>query len=329
LWRLEDAPVTGVSMLAFVPVFIGFIAAPFVIAPYLPHSFAQIGVTAVVLMVALAAVTVRGYLHDPAIEARENLRRASRIPPVPSGPHGVAAAPAGFTDRLTGLTLVLWDEGRKQLIVFASLIAIGVACWAIASRFRPVPALVEVLRLAGVMPFTSSGAMISEPIIYGAFVAVAAVMVEPGMVANIRSLRTLPMSSARLACIPAGLGLISATMLWTVLLAVHGLAAGTLPASLRPDLFIAFAAFTASAQAIRFLAPGALVGKSMLGFVPVAIVWLVLGYFSDAWQTDVAQLAMLVGGLLMLAATWVAMRHAVARSSAIYKLRPNAVRMGG
>jgi len=330
VWRSADTAVTWASTLVFLPVLIGFSAAPFVLASYLPHSFAEIQATEVIVMLAMAAFTLRGYLHLPAIEARGNMRRARPIPSpaVPSGPDGVAAAPAGFAGRLTGLKLVLWEECRKQLIVFSSLIAIGVACWAIASRFRPVLALVEVLRLASVLPFTSASAMISEPIIYGAFVAVAAVMIEPGMVANIRSLRTLPMSSARLACIPAGLGLISATMLWTVLLAVHGLATRTLPASLRPDLFVAFAAFAASAHTIRFLAPGALVGKSMLGFVPVAIVWLALG-FSDSWRTDVVQPAMFIGGLVMLAATWLTMRRAVIRSSAIYKLRPAAVRMGG
>jgi hypothetical protein len=169
------------------------------------------------------------------------------------------------------------------------------------------------------MPFTSARASIAEPIVFGAIVVVVTLM-EPGMIANIRSLRTLPISSSRLGCIPAGLGLVSAAMLWVVLLALHGLLTGTVPASLRPDLFMAFAALTALTHLIRFITPGQMVVRSMLSFAPVALTWLALGYWSDSWPLDVVQPTALIGGLLVLAASWTTMRHAVTRSSAMYRV---------
>ena len=230
--RSGDEPATFVSTITFAPILIGFIAAPFLLAPYLPHSFAEMGPASAIVMLVMAAFTAHGYRHTPAIDARPHMRLARRVPSAHEPAPAVVLNPAGFAGRLTGLALVVWEESRKQLITFSSLIAIGVACWAIASRFRPVPALSEFLRLAAVMPFTSSRPVIAEPIVLGAIIVVVTVM-EPGMVANIRSLRTLPISSARLACIPAGLGLVSAAMLWVVLLALHGFLAATLPASLR------------------------------------------------------------------------------------------------
>ena len=328
LGRSGDAPATVGSVGLFGPVMLGLFAGPFVLAPFLPHSFAEIQATSAIVMLALAVFAGRGYLYRPTIEARPQQRVIRRDPSSPGPAPAIVMTPAGLVDRLTGLKLVLWNECRTQLIIFSTVIAMGVAYWAVASRVRPMPALGEFLRLAAVLPFSSPSARITEPIVFGALVAVAT-LAEPGMLADIRSLRTRPISSARLGCIPAGLGLVSATMLWIVLLALHGLVVGTLPASLRPDLFVAFAALTALAQAIRFITPGHTVGKSMLGFAPVAITWLALGYFSDSWRADVVQRAMLMGGLLTLAASWAAMRQAVMRSRTLYQPRPAAGRVTG
>ena len=77
----------------------------------------------------------------------------------------------------------------------------------------------------------------------------------------------------------------------------------TLPVALRLDLFVAFAAVIALGYTIRFMAPGGdrLATASM---APIAIVWLVLGYFSDDLRASAVQTAALVGGPVCLAACY-------------------------
>lgn len=326
LGRSGDAPATFLSTVAFAPIMIALTAAPFVFAPYLPHSFAEMRITSAMVILAMAVLTARGYLHAPAIDARPSMRAARRVPSAHGPAPAVVMTPAGLVDRLTGLRLVLWNECRKQLITFSSMIAMGVAGWAVVSRFRPVPALGEVLRMAAMLPFSSPRALVSEPIVLGA-VLMASTIVEPAMLENIRSLRRLPMSSARLGCLPVALGLVSASMLWIVLLAVHGLVLRTLPSSPRLDLFIAFAALTASTHAIRFIVPGQVVTRTMLGCMPVLIAFMAPG-FAESWRPEIVQPCMVIGGLLILAASWVAMRHAVRRSSAIYRQQVPAAGVG-
>ena len=331
LGRSGDAPGTFMSTVAFAPILIGFVAWPFVIAPYLPHSFAEVRVTWAVVLLAMAAFTVRGYLHTPAIEARPHKRvQKPGLPPelAAYNPASVVVmAPAGLVDRLTGLRLVLYTECRKHVVLFSVLMSMGVAFWAAVSLFRPSPALAEVFRRASLLPFSTTTASIAEPIVFGALLCVASQM-EPGMVANIRALRPLPVSSARLSCLPLGLGLVCATTLWLVLLVLHGLVLWTLPVSPRLDLFVACAALAASTHVIRYAAPGQKATRGMLAFGPVALTWLALGYFSDSWRADVVQPAMLIGGLVTLAASWAVMHRAVGRSSSMYRQRPVAAGVG-
>jgi hypothetical protein len=171
------------------------------------------------------------------------------------------------------------------------------------------------------LPFSSPHVSVVEHIIFGVLVTIAT-LADPWMAARMRSLRTLPISSARLSSIPVGLGLVSASMLWIVLLVLHALVLRTLPSSLRPDLFIAFAALTAVAQTLRFAGPGQAVAKSTFAFLPIAVIWLAVEYFTDSadpWHAEHVQRAMLMGGVLTLALCWMLMRHAVVHSSRLYK----------
>ena len=95
----------------------------------------------------------------------------------------------------------------------------------------------------------------------------------------------------------------------------------TLPVALRLDLFVAFAAVIALGYTIRFMAPGGdrLATASM---APIAIVWLVLGYFSDDLRASAVQTAALVGGPVCLAACYGVMRLALTRHSGLYRQRP-------
>lgn len=316
------------------PVVILFIAAPFLLAPYLPLSFADLTATWLVVMLVMAAFTVVGYRHHPAITPRPHLRLASRLESVRSGNTVPSAAPAleakieapptGFLGRLTGTRMVLWEESRKQFIIFSVVFAIGVAWWAIGSQYRPWPPLNEVLRKMALLPFSTPSAPIMEPIVFGALLILANVG-DVWMTSRIRSLRTLPVSSSTLGSLTVVLGLTSAAMLWLVLLALHGLVLRTLPSSPRLDLFMAFAALSTTTRTIRFVAPLQDKAKSMICLAPIFAVWLAAGYFvdsKDTWRPGLVQPAMLIGGLLTLVASWAVMRLAVTRSSRMYRPQP-------
>ena len=98
------------------------IAVPFIVARYLPHSFADIGPAWIVVMLAMTALTVVGYRHTPEILPRPDMRlarRLARVPPVPSGAAGAPltlAPPKGYFARLTGARLVAWEECKNCLL---------------------------------------------------------------------------------------------------------------------------------------------------------------------------------------------------------------------
>jgi hypothetical protein len=227
---------------------------------------------------------------------------------------------------LTGVRLLLWDECRKHFYVFATLIMFGVAWWGIASRFRTVLPLAECLRWAAALPFSDATPHITEPFIFSILMFITPVT-DSWMAARIRQLRTLPLSSTRLGSLPVVMGLASASMLFLVLLAVHGLVLRRLPVSLRPDLFFAFGGMTALIQAIRFVNPMRSHLRDMVGLVPLGIVFGGFAYFADDWKRmpDAAGTWMLMGGLAALAVSWTVMRYSLRHSSAMYRPRTPAV----
>ena len=329
LAKSADAPLLArfLSVVAFMPMMVLAIAAPFLLSPYLPHSFADLHATGIVVLLVMAGVTILGFRHHPEITARPYLqlaRRISSVTPVSSDRSAappMAAPPTGFFERLTGAKMMLWEESRKQLITFSMVIMAGIAWWAVGSQYHAWPPLGEVLRRASMLPFSRPGSSPAEPMIFGFLVGVASIA-DVWMTARIRSLRTLPVSSARLGSLPVVLGLVSASMLWIVLLVLQGLVLRTPPSSLRPDLFTAFAALTAMAHTIRFVAPGQPVLRSMLGLAPIGMFLMTLAYIADStWRPVPPRSAVLLASLLALAASWAVMRLAVTRSSTMYRPR--------
>ena len=319
--RPLDAPAT-LSSLVLAPFFILWIvAAPFVLASSLPHAWSDLSLATSAVLVMVAAMGVPGYLHRPAIEARLSMRAARPVAQLAatSQVDTLPARPA-FADRLTGWRLVLWDETRKHLYLFCFVIGFAIVAWAVASFVRPVPDLVSFLRNADAFPFSSHAAHVTEPITWGVFVFATAFL-DPWMCSSLRPLRALPMSSGRLACLPVAMGLLASITLGGVLLVLHLVMLRTLPVALRLDLFVAFAALIALGYTIRFLAPGR-PQAGTASMAPIAIVWLVLGYFSDDWRASAVQSAALVGAPVFLAACYGVMRLALTRYSRLYRQRP-------
>ena len=332
---LTPVNITWLIVKAFVRLVPGLLAAlaiplvaPFVFVRYLPHTFSAFNMASAIVTLAMAAVSAWGYVHQPAIEARPNLRAARvdttrRSPSSTTPEHTAVTARARFVDRLTGIRLPLWTVSRKYLITYSSVIAAGIVWWWVTSFYKTVPALSAVLGRANMLPFASRSASVTEPITVGALFLIGSLL-DVGTVMTFRPLRALPLSATQLGSIPVWLGLVSATMLWIVFAALHGLVLGTLPVSFRPDLFIAFAALTALTQACGAVLPGPPASKSLVAVAPLGIIWLAVGYF-DSFRTDIVQPAMFLGGLLTLAVSFVLMRHAVTRGRGIYQPRASAV----
>ena len=321
------------AFLRVVPGLLGLLAlpmvAPFVFARYLPHTFSSFSTLSSILVLAMTACTVWAYLYHPAIQARPSRRIVRPTAPrsdavgrsqTPERVEPTATAKGSrLVDRLTGLALPFWQASRKYLITYSTVIALGVTWWWVTSFYKPVPELSSVLGRSGMLPLASPRAHVTESITIGVLFIITG-MLEVGLLANIRPLRVLPLSTVRLCCIPLGLALASATMLWTVLLVLHVLVLHTVPVSFRTDLFIAFVALTALSNVLRFTVPGQPPTRAMIGFAPLGIIWLAVGYF-DSFRTDIVQPATFVGGLLVLAGSFALMRYAVTRSSRIYQQR--------
>jgi hypothetical protein len=243
-------------------------------------------------------------------------------------------AHSGVADRLTGVSLVVWEDGRRRLRIYAAVMIALMCLRLVVSVFRPVPHLVEFLRLADALPFSSRTGHATEPITYG-FLFLFASFFDSWVVTKIRPLRALPVSPNLLSAIPATLGLLSATMLWTVLFVVHIVFVRSVPLNLRIDLFVAFASMAAITMTLRMIAPGPVEMRPLIALIPWAIVLLAFARFLDAlpkpvgpaWST-MAHRPMLVGGVVVLAASFVSMRIAITRSSRIYRPLPAPVRFG-
>ena len=187
------------------PAMLVVLAPPFLASPYLPRAPAQMTAPWAVALLAMAGFAVRGYFHHPLIEARPSMRLAKRDPIVAAP--AVSATRRGLAGRLTGLRLIAWDECRKQMTTFASVIAMVIVGWAVARRFLPVPPLREFLRLVDALPFTSRTSHVTEPITIG-FLFFSTSFTDLWMTTKIRAWRALPVSSARLGAIPVAMGLL-------------------------------------------------------------------------------------------------------------------------
>jgi hypothetical protein len=298
-------------------------AAPFVFARFLPHRFADIGFGFALVMIVLAGATVLGFLHKPKVLPRPNPRRQiAAMSPRPERT-AVAAKPA-FADRLTGWRLALWDECRKQLTMFSMLMALLIVVWAAASLVRHMPPLSAFLSNADALPLASHRAHVTEFVTWG-FLCFFAGLFDSAAPPRVRPLRTLPMSTNALGSLPPLLGLISATMLWVVLAALHVLVLHIFPVAPRIDLFLAFAGLVALGHALRLITPAQPVAKGLIGFAPFAVVMLA-GGFIDTWHPEVVQPLMLIGGLTLLSASFVLTRVSLAQNSRMYRAAVVVVR---
>ena len=318
--RSLDAPATLASMVPVMFLTLGTAAGPFVLARWLPHAWSDIGLVWAAVLLLAAVLSVVGYRYQPPIEARLSMRGPKPVRLAGAADANAVPARPAFADRLSGWRLVAWDEGRKCLYLYCVVIGFSIVSWAVASFFRPVPDLVTFLRNADAFPFSSPVARITEPITWG-FVVFASAFLDPWMVSSLRPLRALPMSAGRLAALPVAMGLLASITFALLLLVLHLVILQTLPVALRLDLFLAFAAVIAIGYTIRVMAPGR-PQAATASMAPTAIIWLVLGYFSDDYSASTVQTAALVAAPVCLVVSYLVMRFALTRQSRLYRPRP-------
>lgn len=136
-----------------------------------------------------------------------------------------------------------------------------------------------------------------------------------------RAIRWMPFSSVQLACMPLLEGLISATALWVVLLAIHVTLSGTIPASLRFDLFVTWTACAAMSHLLRTTLPLHFVVNFTVGVMVPPMILMSVTFF-EPWRADRAQPAMLVGSIVLLLAISAVMFRAITRSPRLYRANP-------
>jgi hypothetical protein len=297
---------------------LGGAAAPLWFAKYLPQSFDQMGGPVVGWLVAAAGVTVASYFHRPQIIAR-----AGRM-------HMQQKAPAGTADsrspnRLTGMPLLYWKEGRKALTVYGSFLVVGLLYWWI---FESGPkAIGETITLNRFADFLAgSGALIFArpsgwPV--GSFPAIVMLIAigssDFGLAGELRGMRAFPIAVSRLAAMLTSFSVLSAAMLWVTLLAAHLIATGALPGTLRPDLFCVVSGLMALGGTMQFALPGSQAARVFASGV-VTVPGLVV--FSLARTAAAPAPAMIAGGGAALALSWILNTRTLRRSRRIYK-RPS------
>ena len=305
-WSRWEASTFGVGMLSVM-------LLPFIITPYLPTRLEAISMPWAAALAALVSFTTWGYFYQPPSVARPSLR---------TGRKPAAYVPRHrWVDRLTGWRFTLWRQATHQLSVFATIFFGGAIVWAGFAVFHPpMPSLAETFRRATLLPFESATATQLEPMMFGAlflFSGFGNVRLPMGF----RAIRWMPFSSVQLACMPLLEGLISATALWVVLLAIHVTLSGTIPASLRFDLFVTWTACAAMSHLLRTTLPLHFVVNFTVGvMVPPMILGSVT--FFEPWRADRAQPAMLVGSIVLLLAISAVMFRAITRSPRLYRANP-------
>lgn len=281
---------------------LGGAALPFWFAKYLPENINAINGPALGWIIAAAGMTVASYFNQPPI-----VERASR------GSLSSSTSAKPFRgSRFVGLRLLFVKDARRAVITYGVLLLAGIAYWAIFGSTTLAAFLngFGALVFAG-LPSPAEG----FPIVAIAFLMGAS---DIGLAGDLRGLRALPVSAARLSGIITGTSVITAVALWLVLLAAHAITIGTSPVSLRPELFVGATGSLAFWTAIRIAVPGDPMFKIFgLGLLAGGSSF-VIGTLVDQ-PASVIYKVMLAGGAAAIVLSWLVVTVTLRRSHRIYK----------
>jgi hypothetical protein len=294
---------------------------PFRFSSYLPLTFSDFNGTVVVVSIIAASLTVAAYFHRPPIVAHRAVSRQKETER--SGNHETV-----LRARLSGMPFLYWKEGRKALTIYGSFLLVGLAYWWFFESGSKT--IGEAITFNGFDGFLAQGgalifaAPLTGPVPYfpALLVLVAIGTSDFGQTGEIRGLRTLPLSAARLSAVLVSFGVLSAAMLWIVLLVAHVTATGAPPTSLRPDLFSVVSGAMALSMAVQFKLPGNQFTKALGSAVVVAPALTLLSLARGFETTSAGHVVMIVGGGAALTVAWLMNRRTLRHGRRIYK-RPH------
>jgi hypothetical protein len=313
--------------------------APFAFGPYLPHVPAEVGPVTALLMIAGAVATLRGFRYSPPILARPSRGgalwapavRPARVMPAPAEPTtedretrsalavGDATSGDKLVDRLRGLRLLFWLEARLDLIAFLTVVTVVLIIWTTGTLFSRTPnppALAYVLSKIGFLPFTGAAGAVNDAMALLAF-AFTATMFPRRRIEHMRLLRALPFSTGRLMSTMVSFSVVSAGLIWLVLLVLHLLVQRTLPHAFRPELFLAAIALMTLLLGLRLTFVGTQVPAQawqMAGISAVGALW----YGACTVTTVDPAVGMFAGDALVFGAGYLLIRRCVTRRSGLY-----------
>jgi hypothetical protein len=292
-------------------IMLGGAALPFWFAKFLPQTFAGLGGPMANPILAWAGIAIASYFYYPPIVARAGRSVWKSAPPKPE-------TRRGFGDQLTGLSFLVWKEARRTALLIGIAFAIGLGYWVI---FERPTSLADFIQSGYALPFANRPAHPhGMPI---GFLILAGVS-DLDLVGDLRRLRCMPLSVARLAALLTSTGLLFAAVLWICLLAVQLLVDGGFPVTLRPDLFLTVAGGIALSQTARMVRPVSGVVNTMLGgvFTAPAFIAFALAPTSMAWTPAVLLMA---AGVTALALSFLINQWSIRNNSRIYKRAAFAV----
>jgi hypothetical protein len=283
--------------------------SPLIFKTYIPRSWNQIDAAEAMFLGALSLLGVKGFVHSPGMTPRASPPRMSsgiRKTPMRSWPG----------DSVTGLTRLFMVHARQIALMAPMAFA---TIWFIqtfteGTRSGSIRDLLHELQL---MPFDVGYATNGKHgfnLLMFIFVAVGDKPRE--LMQRVRALRVMPMTANRLSLMFAGLALAEALVVWLWLIGIHVAIAGSVPATLRMDIFTIFCGALTLTRAIESLFLSSFGGRlvGMVAFmVPVALVTMWL---------ESAQTVMLIVGLASFGAGITLQAQVLRRRQKLYKFKP-------
>lgn len=300
-----DAKAITHILLTIAARFIVPIAAPLMLAGYLPVDAATMTLPWMIGVIAAIGMTATGYFHAPGIRPRagravlQTRQRSGRERRWPG-------------DQLVGISRLFWVHGREVFFTVPLALLVIVALDLFGSSASSLRAVLHALH---VLPFDRAYPTEGrDGLNIILIVSLGSGYKARELFQRIRALRVLPMSSNGFSLAAGALPIITVTILWAWLIVLHIWAVGSRPTDVRPDLFVLLCGSLAMSQALelavgRFVAIVALMPPVFIGFGVISTVSPIL---------SLAGLATFAAGVLLFSWT-------VRRRSKIYKFKPMAL----
>ena len=317
--------VSAMGITLAVVTFAGGVLWGFLLQSYLAIEWEHLKGPAGWVLVAGIGVALAAFFHVPPPGSRVFSRRVeTRSQRVTIAHYGALLA------GLTGSRLMLVHE---TIVTASGALAMIVVVAVLGAFIEPEPGLAENLRAWKLLPFAPGDptAAIFSLVIYGSVMLNAfAPGRESGGSSPWRQLRVLPMTTAglvRLLLVRRGSGWLT---IWAVLLILHVSVTRSLPATLRPELFVLAVGADALIYAVQVrwqqhpisIAYLGANGAMMLVFGLVLV--LPLRLLSETWAET---LLVPVGLGALAAAAWI-LRRTLQRSSKLYAPAPKVAPAG-